>query len=119
MNRPSARQLMTLGATGAAATRPFDAPARGSVPLRDVLQAGEPEFGSFAFDPANLLEAVEMVPAGAAVDEPGKHGGPLHRGSPISGEQPTGSRGEAGWPISPSASVGIGLLSGAPARSGL
>ena len=117
------------------ASRPFDAPARGSVPLRDVLRAGEPEFGSFAFDPANLLEAVEMVPAGAAVDEPGRFiiNGviPFHPkgwesmagvyivAAPISGEQPTGSRGEAGWPISPSASVGIGVLFGAPARSGL
>lgn len=37
--------------------------------------------------------------------------------APISGERPTSQRGEAGWPVSPSASVGIGVLFGTPARS--
>ncbi len=116
------------------ASLPFDAPARGIVSLRDVLPADQPEFGSFAFDPTNLLEAVEMVPAGAAVEEPGRFiiNGviPFHPkgwesmagiyvvAAPISGERPTGQRGEADWPISPTASVGIGVLFGTPARSG-
>lgn len=51
---------------------PFAAPASGVVSLREVLRAGEPEFGSFAFDPANLVEAAKPIPAGSAVDDPGR-----------------------------------------------
>jgi hypothetical protein len=116
------------------ASRSFNAPARGMVSLRDVLRAGEPEFGTFTFDPANLLEAVEMVPAGAAVDEPGRFviNGviPFHPkgwermagvyivAAPVSGERATGSLEDMGWPISREAPVGIGVLFGTPARSG-
>lgn len=116
------------------ASRPFDAPTRGSVPLHDVLPKGEPGFGSFAFDPANLLEAVEMIPAGAAVEEPGRFviNGviPFHPkdwekmasvyvvAAPISGQPATGTRGSLGWPTSRQAPVGIGVLFGTPIRSG-
>lgn len=115
------------------ASRPFDAPARGMVSLRDVLPEGQPEFGSFTFDPANLLEAVEMVPAKAAVDEPARFiiNGviPYHPkgwesmagiyvvATPVSGEPATGSRGMLGWPVSRQAPVGIGVLFGTPIRS--
>lgn len=116
------------------ASRPFDAPARGIVPLHDVLRAGEPSFGSFAFDPANVLEAVEMIPAGAAVEEPGrfiingvipyhpkdweKMAGVYVVAAPISGQPTTGTRGTLGWPTSRQAPVGIGVLFGTPTRSG-
>lgn len=47
----------------------FDAPARGEILLRDVLGAGEPRFGRFVFEPDHLVEAVESIPAGPAVDD--------------------------------------------------
>lgn len=110
------------------ASSAFEAPARGTVLLRDVLRAGEPGFGRFTFDPAHLLEAVEPIPAGAAVDEPGRFiiNGviPFHPkgwedmetfyivAAPVDPARSTGSREEDGWPVSRQAPVGIGVVFG-------
>lgn len=41
-------------------------------PLREVLAAGEPDFGTFRFDPEQMVEATKAIPADAAVQEPGR-----------------------------------------------
>ena len=51
---------------------PFEATGGRSFPLREVLAAGEPDFGTFRFDPEHIIEATKAVPADAAVEQPGR-----------------------------------------------
>ena len=48
--------------------------ARGGrpLPLREILANGEPDFGTFRFDPELMVEATKPIPADAAVQEPGR-----------------------------------------------
>lgn len=53
-------------------SRPFAAPARGTVAVRDVLPAGQPDFGEFMLDPQGAAEATKQIPATDAVEQPGR-----------------------------------------------
>ena len=112
-------------------TSEFEAPARGAIPLRQVLRDGDPPFGEFSLDPGHLLEAVELVPARAAIEEPGRFviNGviPFHPkdweemtaiyivAAPLGTKRPTDTRGDNGWPVSSTASAGIGVMFASPA----
>ena len=50
----------------------FDAPATGRVALGQVLRTGQPQYGTFSFEAAHLIEAAESIPVGAVLDDPGR-----------------------------------------------
>jgi len=50
----------------------FGAPAAGTVSIGRVLPKGEPGFGTYSYDPSDLVEAVKPIPTDAAVEDPGR-----------------------------------------------
>jgi len=53
-------------------SRTIDVQANGSVPLGKILQPGQPEYGNLAFEPSFVVAAGKAVPAGEAIDDPGR-----------------------------------------------
>ncbi len=53
-------------------SRPMDVPANGSVPLGRILQPGQPQYGNLIFEESFVVEAGKAVPAGEAIDDPGR-----------------------------------------------
>ena len=53
-------------------SRPIDVSANGTVPLGKVLQPGQPQYGNLVFEPSFVVEAGKAVPAGDAIDDPGR-----------------------------------------------
>jgi len=53
-------------------SRPMEVPANGTVPLGKILQPGQPQYGNLVFEPSFVVEAGKAVPAGEAIDDPGR-----------------------------------------------